>query len=148
MAWLLRCFRAMRPGLEPEEVTHKDTDQCRHAKHQRQRRSSRVQFAVRLLMNLQWEFVFRFGLLVAGSGVFGYGLVFVDSQKARIGANKTLVKDASGKLVKVLAFQRFEMTPGNLGRLGDLVQGDAPHLPFAPQPVAKYAHIRPIAFGW
>src|SRR5215510_3126470 len=129
MVGVLRRLRAMRPGLEPEEVAHKDTDQCRYAKHQRQRRPSRVQLPVRLLMNLQWEFVFGFGLLVAGRGVVGYGLVLVDSQKTRIGANKTLVKNASGKLVKVLAFQGFKMTPGNLGRLGDFVQGDAPHLP-------------------
>ena len=61
-------------------------------------------------MNIERELVLRFRQLMAGGGVVGYGLVFVYSQEARISANKAFIEYTARKLIKVLAFQCFQMT--------------------------------------
>src|SRR5262245_14172462 len=99
-------------------------------------------------MDLKWKLVFRFRLFIAGRGVVGNSAVFVDAEKARVGADKSLIEDTTGQLVEMFTFQRFQMAPRNLGRFGNFIQGDAAHLSFAPQPIPKNTHGSAHTLSW
>ena len=61
----------------------------------------------------------------AGDKVIGNGLLLINAEAARVGANKTLIEDSAGKLVEVLFFQCVEHARADLGRTGDFIQRDA-----------------------
>ena len=53
------------------------------------------------------------------------GLFFVESDLAGIGADKPFIKDAAGKLVEVLVFERLQHTGADLGGVGEGLERDA-----------------------
>ena len=97
-------------------------------------------------MYLKWKLVFGFRLFIAGGGIVRNCLVFIDPQEPCIGADKAFIENAAGKLLKMLAFQSFKMTPGYFRGLCDFIQGDPAHLPFTTKPVTKSTHGSSIAF--
>ena len=67
----------------------------------------------------------RNGRDVAGSlQVFGNGLIFVESNAARIGADEALVEDAPGQLVELIFFQGLQHARPDLGGDRNLLQCD------------------------
>ena len=137
----------MRLGFKPEKVAHQHTSQGGQGKNQRQAGTSGIQLAIGLIVDFQGELIFGLRLLIAGKRVVRYGLVFIDSQEMCVGTNEAFIEDAAGKVVKVLALQRLKVAAGNFGGFGDFIQRNAAHLPFTPQPVAKYAHGRYNTFS-
>jgi hypothetical protein len=91
-------------------------------------------------VDFQRKLIGRRRLIVTDGSVIGHCLVFVETQKTSVGAYEPFIEDAPGKRIEILSFKGFQMAARDLGRLGDLVQSDAPHFPLTPQPFSKCAH--------
>ena len=88
--------------------------------------------------NVERKFVLALRLrLRGGRGVIRDRLIFIDTEIAGIGAHKAAIENPPGKGVEVFFFQGFQVTAGDFGRFGDLIQSNASHFPFAPQPFAE-----------
>ena len=77
----------------------------------------------------------------AGGHEIGDSLVLVDTQMAGIGADETLVEDASGKLVEVVLLECGQEAGADLGGDGDVVQRDLALFPLPLQPCPKGFHL-------
>jgi hypothetical protein len=78
------------------------------------------------------------GLIVARRlKIIGNCLVFVHPQVFGVGAHKSLIEDAARQQIELLFFQGPQQAGTNLGGLGNFVEGNAAHLAFAAEPVAK-----------
>jgi hypothetical protein len=65
-------------------------------------------------------------LALAQSGqIIGYGFFFIEADLAGVGADKTFVEDAAGKLVKVFFFDGAQHAGADFGGVGDSVELDA-----------------------
>lgn len=65
-------------------------------------------------------------LILAYSGqVVGDGFFFVEPDLAGVGADKTFVENAAGKLVEVLVFEGAQHAGADLGGVGDGIESDA-----------------------
>ncbi len=85
--------------------------------------------------------------LASGLLVFGNRLLLVEPDTFRISADVRAVEDAAGKLLELLVFQRLQVAAADLGGGDDLVEGDAAHLPLAPQVFAERTHTLSGCFG-
>ena len=74
------------------------------------------------------------GWVRRGGHVIGDGLVFVHAQMAGVGADKSFVEDAAGKLIEVVFFQGAQETGPDLGGHSDVVQRDLALFPLPLQP--------------
>src|SRR5580693_1782074 len=63
--------------------------------------------------------------LAQGCEVIGDGLLFVEADLAGVGADKTFVEDAAGKLIEVFLFDGTEHAGTDFGGVGDGVERDA-----------------------
>ncbi len=78
------------------------------------------------------------GLLVASRlKVIGYRLFFVHAQVLGVGAHESFVEDAPRQQIELLIFEGLQQARANLGGLSNFVEGNAPHLSLAPEPIAK-----------
>ena len=65
-------------------------------------------------------------LILAYSGqVVGDGFFFVEPDLAGVGADKTFVENAAGKLVEVLVFEGAQHAGADFGGVGDGIESDA-----------------------
>src|SRR5208282_4215103 len=56
--------------------------------------------------------------------VFNNGLIFVEANETRIGADEAFVENAPGQLAEVILFQRLQHAGPDLGGEGNLLQCD------------------------
>src|ERR1019366_4932939 len=77
-----------------------------------------------------------------GLQIAGDGLLLINADVLRIGANIALVEDTAGEEIELFLFQGAEQASPNLGGGGDFVEGDVPHLARATQPFAECNHLR------
>lgn len=73
--------------------------------------------------------------------IVGYSFFFVESDLTRVGAYKTLVEDATGKLVKVFVFESAQQAGADFSRVGDRVEGDAALLTLFAKFFPERAHV-------
>jgi hypothetical protein len=78
--------------------------------------------------------------LAQGGEIIGDGFFFVEADLAGVGADKTLVEDAAGKLIKVFFFDGAEHAGADFGGVGDSVEGDAPLLALFAKFVSERTH--------
>ena len=93
---------------------------------------------------------FRFGLRIGQrlrDGAFadcieivGDGRLLVDPEIASVGADKTLIEDAAGKLLEVFVFESLQHAGANLRSERDVLECDALFFPFLFEPRAKGRH--------
>src|SRR5690242_16065491 len=121
----------------PDHVSGHEQHQRDNRADQREVRASRVQLAVRLLMDFKRELVFRRSFFRVNSGIIRDCLLFIDPDETGVGANKALVEDTPRQRREVFALQSLKVAPGYFGGFGYLVERDAPHLALAFQLVAK-----------
>jgi hypothetical protein len=64
-----------------------------------------------------------------------------------IGTHKSLVKDATGKLLKLFFFEGFQESGADFRGERDVIEGDTALLALSSQPVAKRSHstLLPLA---
>ncbi len=100
-------------------------------------------FATHVFFNFAGFIFTRFGFCgngreVAGRlQVFGNGLIFVEANETRIGANEAFVENASGQLAEVILFQRLQHAGADFGGDGNLLQCDLAFLALLFQSFAK-----------
>lgn len=73
----------------------------------------------------------------AGLKIIGDGLLFVESDDAGVGADKSLVEDAAGQLGEFVFFKGLQHPRADFGGLGNLVKSDFALLALAPQIFAE-----------
>ena len=78
--------------------------------------------------------------LTQAGEVVGDGLLVVESEMLGVGANETLVKDAPGKLIEMLLFNRLEHARTNLGDVGNVIEREVLFLARLAEFVSELAH--------
>ena len=84
--------------------------------------------------------------IAGGLQVFGDGLIFVEANAPRVGANESLIEDASGQLVELILLQRLQHAGADFGGDGNLLQRDFALLAFLSQLFAKGGQTSLLAF--
>src|SRR5690242_19360157 len=79
-------------------------------------------------------------ILTGGLHIVGHGLVFIQADVPRIGANEPFIENPSRKLIEVIFFEGPEHAGSDLGRGGNLVQRNAAGFALVFEPVAECAH--------
>jgi hypothetical protein len=127
--------------LHPPRPTADHEDQRNDRQQYGNKRTPGIQRRrVFFFVNLQRKLIFRRGLLIAGCDVIGYCLVFIESEKASVGADEPAIKNPSGKEVEFFVFESLQPAFGDLGGFRDFPERYTPHLSLASQFVPKNAH--------
>jgi hypothetical protein len=72
-----------------------------------------------------------------GGEVIGYCLIFVQANLAGVGADESLIEDASGKLIEMLIFNRAQHAGADFCRGGNGFERDAAQLALPAKIVPK-----------
>ena len=73
--------------------------------------------------------------------------MLVESEFEDVGADDSAAEDTAGEDGEVFGFERFEISDGDLGSIGDGLQGEVTTLALRPQGTAESSHLWEPAAG-